>query len=210
MPASPVRAPGRREQTKARNRAALLAAARRVFAELGYGAATVRDIVRATPLGVGTFYEYFRDKDEIFLAVAFEANERLRARLRAVRTDRRIPFAERMELAYRASFEFVRDERALWEVIDRNLGLLGAARSEVGRHLALAIDELREDLLPELSPEAGDPGLLASAMVGVGFQVARSALARGELDPAAAGRFCARFALEPLRRRDAPSRRRAS
>ena len=35
---------GKREQTKAANRAAILDAARRVFSQIGYGAATVRDI----------------------------------------------------------------------------------------------------------------------------------------------------------------------
>jgi AcrR family transcriptional regulator len=202
----PTSAPaGRREQTKARNRAEILAAARRVFAARGYGAATVRDVVRASDLSVGTFYEYFRDKDEVFRAVAHEANEALRARLRTLRRDRRRPLAARVEDAYRAYFEWVRDERALWEVIDRNLGLLGGSAAEPARELALAIDELREDLLPELrapghDPDAPDAGLVAAAMVGVGLLVARRELARDTLDPAAAARFCARFCLESLPR----------
>jgi AcrR family transcriptional regulator len=209
MPPAPARAatpaPGRRARTKARNRAEILAAARRVFAERGYGAATVRDIVRATTLSVGTFYEYFRDKDEAFRAVAHEANEALRARLRTVRRDRRRPFAARVEDAYRAYFEWVRDERALWEVIDRNLGLLGGSQAEPARELALAIEELREDLLPELGPRARGPGaldagLVAAAMVGVGLLVARRELARDALDPDAAARFCARFCLDALPR----------
>jgi AcrR family transcriptional regulator len=198
--------PGRRETTKARNRAAILAAARGVFAELGYGAATVRDIVRATGLSVGTFYEYFRDKDAVFRAVAHEAVEGLRTHLRRVRTDRRVAFEQRIEDAYRAWFEFVRDERALWEVIDRNLGLLGEAASEPGRDLALAIEDLREDLLPDLEPGVGDPRCVAAAMVGAGVLVARTLSARGTLDPPAAARFCTRFCLEPLR--PAPSSRR--
>jgi AcrR family transcriptional regulator len=63
---------GRREQNKAENRAALLKAARSVFAEIGYGAAGVRDIVRRTDLASGTFYNYFKDKAEIFEAVVRE------------------------------------------------------------------------------------------------------------------------------------------
>src|ERR1051325_10456523 len=51
------------EQSKAENPAALLKAARAVFAEMGYGAASVRDIVRRTDLASGTFYNYFKDKD---------------------------------------------------------------------------------------------------------------------------------------------------
>jgi len=73
---------GRREQNKAENRAALLKAARTVFAEMGYGAAGVRDIVRRTDLASGTFYNYFRDKDEIFEAVVAEMSVELMKRHR--------------------------------------------------------------------------------------------------------------------------------
>src|SRR6185437_171083 len=76
---------GRREQNKAENRAALLKAARTVFAEMGYGAAGVRDIVRRTDLASGTFYNYFRDKDEIFEAVVAEMSVELMKRHRQKR-----------------------------------------------------------------------------------------------------------------------------
>jgi AcrR family transcriptional regulator len=59
-------AAGRRERTKAANRASILDAAREVFAEHGYEAASVRDIIRGTDLASGTFYNYFPDKDAIF------------------------------------------------------------------------------------------------------------------------------------------------
>src|SRR5258708_20003372 len=71
---------GRREQNKAENRAALLKAARTVFAEIGYGAAGVRDIVRRTDLASGTFYNYFKDKEEIFSAVIAEMTAELLTR----------------------------------------------------------------------------------------------------------------------------------
>ena len=51
----------------------ILEAARGVFAELGYGAATVRDIIRATTLASGTFYNYFKSKEEIYQAIRDEA-----------------------------------------------------------------------------------------------------------------------------------------
>ena len=63
---------GRRELTKAQNRQTILAAARQVFAEMGYGAATVRDIIRATPLASGTFYNYFKSKEEVYQAIRDE------------------------------------------------------------------------------------------------------------------------------------------
>src|SRR3954454_17401213 len=80
---------GRREQNKAENRAALLKAARSVFAEMGYGAAGVRDIVRRTDLASGTFYNYFKDKAEIFEAVVREMSVELMRRHRGGRAKAR-------------------------------------------------------------------------------------------------------------------------
>jgi AcrR family transcriptional regulator len=80
---------GRREQNKAENRAALLKAARSVFAEMGYGAAGVRDIVRRTDLASGTFYNYFKDKAEIFEAVVREMTVELMRRHRGGRAKAR-------------------------------------------------------------------------------------------------------------------------
>src|SRR3974390_2476119 len=50
--ASPVA--GKRQQTKLQNRQAILDAAREVFAELGYEAATARDVIRRTGLAPRT------------------------------------------------------------------------------------------------------------------------------------------------------------
>jgi AcrR family transcriptional regulator len=61
-------ATGKREQTKALNRQLILNAARQVFAATGYGPATVREIIRATPLASGTFYNYFKSKEEVYQA----------------------------------------------------------------------------------------------------------------------------------------------
>src|SRR5205814_4047986 len=60
---------GKRERTKAANREAILVAARRVFSDIGYGAASVRDVVRETDLATGTFYNYFPDKESVLRAL---------------------------------------------------------------------------------------------------------------------------------------------
>jgi AcrR family transcriptional regulator len=78
---------GRREERKAQNRAKLLEAARKVFAEKGYGAATARDIVRETDLATGTFYNYFEDKQAVFMALLEEMGDKGRAIAREQRLD---------------------------------------------------------------------------------------------------------------------------
>jgi AcrR family transcriptional regulator len=58
-----------------RTRAALVAAARRVFERHGYVDARLIDITRAAHCSAGTFYTYFSGKEEIFAAVLEVAQE---------------------------------------------------------------------------------------------------------------------------------------
>lgn len=51
---------------RAKTRADLLAAARKVFAKRGYHEASILDITGEADVGVGTFYLHFKDKDEAF------------------------------------------------------------------------------------------------------------------------------------------------
>ena len=76
---------GKREQTKVANRQAILDAAREVFGELGYETATVRDIIRRTGLAAGTFYNYYRSKEEVFAALADDGARRFAPILKALR-----------------------------------------------------------------------------------------------------------------------------
>ena len=69
---------GKRAIVKAQNRRVILDAARHVFAELGYEQTTVRDIVRATSLASGTFYNYFKSKEAVFEALRDETAATLR------------------------------------------------------------------------------------------------------------------------------------
>jgi AcrR family transcriptional regulator len=194
-----VPATGRREERKAENRAKLLTAARKVFAQKGLGEATTRDIVRETDLASGTFYNYFEDKNEVFRALVEEFTEKARA---AVREQRRKPgtLEERVEGAYRAYFDLVVTEPELFRVLGRNAGALDMVQ-EAGL-LEAGVTDLFEDLadwadageLPRL-----DLDYLASAMVGAGVQVATHLVEREPPDPAAAARFCTRLFLGGIR-----------
>src|SRR4051794_2288477 len=101
-PQSGVGRPGRREERKAQNREKLLSAARTVFAEKGLGEATARDIVRKTDLASGTFYNYFRDKEDAFRALLAQMAEQSAALVRAQRREPGLSVEERVANAYRA------------------------------------------------------------------------------------------------------------
>lgn len=72
------RRPGRPRSSESRgdSRARLLDAAAAVFAEKGFRAATVDEIVAAAELSKGTFYWNFAGKEELFLALLDERVDR--------------------------------------------------------------------------------------------------------------------------------------
>lgn len=172
-------ATGKREQTKQANRTAILDAAREVFAEMGYGAASVRDIVRRTDLASGTFYNYFADKDAVLAELVDDAATEARARIVAARRS-----AESLEdfvsAGFRAYYEFLVEDPRTFELLRRNAGTIRAKFDEpvVGS----GIDELVVDL--EAGIAAGrlpdvDVDVAAAAMVGAGFEVGVRLLERG-------------------------------
>jgi AcrR family transcriptional regulator len=191
---------GRRQERKAQNRAKLLEAARKVFAEKGLGEATARDIVRETDLASGTFYNYFRDKEDAFRALLEEMAERSRA---LVRAQRQVPGAsveERVANAYRAYFEWAVEESELFLVFRRNAGAI-ALMPDSGI-FEMGIVELFEDLrdwskagdLPDL-----DLDYLATATVAIGFQVATHLIDRHPPDVEGATRFCTKMFMGGVR-----------
>lgn len=70
-----------REEQKARTRARLIAAARRVFAHRGFHRALLEEIAEEAGYSTGAIYSNFSGKEELFLAVL---DEHIADRLRAV------------------------------------------------------------------------------------------------------------------------------
>jgi AcrR family transcriptional regulator len=191
---------GRREERKAQNRAKLLLAARQVFAEKGFGEATARDIVRRTDLATGTFYNYFDDKLDVFQALLEEMSEKGRALVRAQRQEPGHTLEERVANAYRAYFAWAVEENDLFEVFRRNAGAIALMPDR--EPFELGISELVEDLTEWA--EAGDlPAAefdyLATAGVGMGFQVATHLVDKDPPDIDGATRFCTRMFMGGVR-----------
>ncbi|MBJ7448473.1 MAG: TetR/AcrR family transcriptional regulator, partial [Brevundimonas sp.] len=62
----------RRQAAKVRTHAKVLEAARVLFAERGYDAATIRDIAKGAGMSTGAVFANFQDKSELFEAVLAE------------------------------------------------------------------------------------------------------------------------------------------
>jgi AcrR family transcriptional regulator len=162
---------GKRERTKAANREAILVAARRVFSDIGYGAASVRDVVRETDLATGTFYNYFPDKESVLRALVGEITVEARARVRAARTAA-TTLEGFVSAGFRAYFEFLAEDPETVALMRRNSGTIRAMFDEPA--LGAGIDELRADLETAVTegripPHEAD--LMAMAMVGAGVEI---------------------------------------
>ena len=180
---------GRREQTKAANRAAILDAARAVFSELGYGGASVRDVIRRTELASGTFYNYFPDKESLFRAVLEESAEEIRARVQAARLQAR-SLEEFVAAGYRESFGWLARDPEAFGLMRRNSGTIRAMFDEP--MFGAGVEELASDLraaaklgiVPELDAE-----YMAAAMVGTALEVGVAMIERDPPDVEEATRF---------------------
>ena len=182
-------APGRRERTKAANRAAILAAGRERFAARGYDAVGVRDIVRGTELASGTFYNYFPDKEAVFRAIVEEFGAEARRRVRDAR--RAASGAEDfLESGFRAFFEFIVADPVTFAFLRRNLGTI---RERFGDAvLPAGLGELQEDIRAAIArgdlPDV-DVGYLAHAMLAVGLELGQELAERDPPDVEGATAF---------------------
>jgi AcrR family transcriptional regulator len=184
-------ADGKRERSKAANRTAILTAARRVFADLGYDATTVRDIIRGTELASGTFYNYFKSKEEVFEALQDDSAHRFRALLQE-QCSRAKTFEEFVRRTLDAYFHFLSNERDSGRILQRPdapfthrvdtpemKAIFREVRSEIERTLG-------SGMAPGL-----DADYLAAASIGVAREVGERMLLREKNDVEHASAFCA-------------------
>jgi AcrR family transcriptional regulator len=191
---------GRRAAGKAANRAAIVAAARVVFAELGYGSATVRDVVRRTGLASGTFYNYFSDKQSLFRAVLEESASEVRARVRAARRQAE-SLEEFVAAGYREYFGFLASEPEAFELMSRNSGTIRAMFDEP--IFGAGVDELAVDLHAAIAAgivPALDAEYMAAAMVGAALEVGVAMVKREPPDVEGATRFATSVLLGGIER----------
>jgi AcrR family transcriptional regulator len=190
----------KREATKQANREAILGGARGVFSEIGFGAATVRDIVRSTGLATGTFYNYFPDKEAVLRALVDDIAAEARARVRAARRS-----AETVEdfvaSGFRAYLEFIASDPATVALMRRNAGTIRTLFGEPA--LGAGADELRADLEDGVASGAlppHDTELMAAAMVGAGVEVGMRMVERDPLDVEETVMFCTNIFLGAFNR----------
>jgi AcrR family transcriptional regulator len=184
---------GKREKSKAANRQAILEAARRVFTELGYEAATVRDIIRGTDLASGTFYNYFKSKEEVFEALSDDGARRFRPILKAA-CESAVTFEGFIRGAIEAYFQFLSHEHT------NGPGGHGPTHVDTPEMRAV-FDEVRSHIdraiAAGLAPKI-DTEYFTAASIGLAREVGARMVARAPHDVRTASAFCANLILGGL------------
>lgn len=184
---------GRREQSKAENRAALLKAARTVFAEMGYGAAGVRDIVRRTDLASGTFYNYFKDKAEIFEAVVREMSVEIMRRHRGGRA--KATTAEEFFRSHISTYiTFVVNDPEILAFGRNNVTPIRALieKPDLQSMTRQLVDDVTAAMERGVLPKV-DAAYLAATLSGLVFEISVAMVARDPVDTEGAIEFATRL-----------------
>ena len=158
----------RRRTTKGeRTRARILAAAERVFAELGFHDASIVKITEAAGVGQGTFYLYFTSKIEVFDEVVEDLNRRVRHAMIAA-SSQATGRIEAERAGFRAFFEFTAEHPALYRIVRQaEFVSPGALRM----HYTRIVEGYRDGLArAQRAGEVGDidPEVAAWALMGIG------------------------------------------
>jgi AcrR family transcriptional regulator len=162
-PTGPSRRASRGRQTRRR----LLDAAEEVFAELSFHDASIVRIVERAGVAQGTFYIYFRSKQQIFEELVSDLNVRLRKAMSTAASGGGSRYeAERRGFA--AFFRFTAEHPALYRVI-REAEFV--APDAMHRHYEKIVEGYVRALEPametgEVAPS--DPVVLAWALIAVG------------------------------------------
>jgi len=192
-----------------------MAAARTLFAERGYHETTVEDITRASGVAKGTFYLYFQEKREIFLAIIRELLDSIKAIGSAVAElrpgDDPLAFLTRTEAAALRLMDIFQDNRALARLAYRESMGMDAGLEKMIREFYRETAEIEANNIRS-AQRVGllrdcDPLLTAYAHIGMVERVLLTMLESPELfpEPRDVIRQMMRLAYQGLRADGAPS-----
>ena len=191
---------GKRELSKQQNRRVILDAARAVFAELGYDAATVRDIVRRTGLSVGAFYNYYRSKEEVYEALADDGAARFRPILQA-QYEAAADFPGYIRRAIEAYYQFLVEEHEAWQIRRPAGERTGPGLRAETPEMQAVFEQVRWSISAALEQDRGpavDTDYLAAACIAIAREVGERMLERRPMDVSGAATFAVQMILGGL------------
>lgn len=142
---NPARGMTRREREQLVHRQEILEAAERVFARSGFHGATMEEIAREADFAVGTLYNFFKGKEELYHAVVGDIFERAEEAFREEVLTKEDP-REAIEALIDLRLRFFRSHRAFARMFFEtvHVGRLNLALRLPPEHLALYERAMRE------------------------------------------------------------------
>ena len=134
----------KRQINKANNRSLIIDAGINVFLEKGISNTTVRDIIRKTSLASGTFYNYFKSKEEVLIAALDDVAILIGQELRDQRAKAR-NLEEFVSFQVRPFFEFAQDHSDIFMILNSNLNDVQSFNIETPM-MSLELEYLKEDV----------------------------------------------------------------
>ncbi len=166
--------PSRVQRRQKRNRAALVKAARRLFAQNGFEATTIADIAEAADLGFGTFYLYFTNKEALLEAALDDGVAEIAEALQAPEIAA-MPAEEALVTVSTRYIRLIRSHRSLLALTVQHL----PSRGPGGRPLAELLNRVFEGIIQRGVSEGafavGDARVAARAIAGMHIQLLFSA-----------------------------------
>ena len=144
----------------------LLDAGRSVFADVGYAAATVDDIIDRAGASRATFYRYFKSKEDLFWVLSRSCFDDLKAvigELRAVDTG---PDGRRAleELITRFGAVFARHGGVIRAYFERRVEPGSPLQAEAANVLGAFVDAVAQSIKEAATPSQVDPELQAALL----------------------------------------------
>lgn len=107
----------RREREKQARREQILNAARELLHEKGIHAASMNQIAKKAELGVATLYSYFKNKEDLFIALQQEGLDLLKSHLMKVLDHQADPRIKLRDMAW-AFLEFSQQQKKFYYIIN--------------------------------------------------------------------------------------------
>jgi AcrR family transcriptional regulator len=151
----------------------ILDIAEQLFADLGYDGVSIEEIARLAGVSRPIVYDYFGDKEAVYLACLRRARGELESMILSAAASAGNA-RETLERATSAYFEFVERRGQRWAVLFGGAGLSGFGAEEAERLRFATVSRLR-DLIVALEPDV-DPvtaEAFAHAISGSAEQVAK-------------------------------------
>lgn len=172
------------EKKRQYTRDMIIEAAEDLFSRLGYHNTQVMDIVKAVGMSAGTFYNYFKDKRDLFEQITRRNFEDFRDRIRRLREpvniwDRIDRFAK-LDDTFSAYFDYIDSHRHQFLILLRgSFGVDEELDGNVWRHYSDIAQDLADDVQTWLDIgiiEGVNPNALAYAVVGMAMHMGHSYL----------------------------------